>query len=189
MSKNVIGMSIALVLLGGGVAGLALTQAPPKPANNGQPPAADHERTVTEKDVPKAALDTLKKLAGSNAITEFAEEVEHGHKFYEGSWKGATGNVDAVVTEAGDLVVIEEVVPNDSVPSSARAAVEKAAGAGAKLTIEKKTMILYEAHWKKDGKSHELVLTPDARPFDEDKAAGETKKENGDKDDDDDDKD
>jgi hypothetical protein len=139
-----------------------------------KPAAQDSERKITENEVPKAALDALKKAAGNNKFTEFAEEIEHGHKFYEGSWAGPTGNVDAVVTEAGDLVVLEEVVPADKIPGAVAADAKKQAGQ-APFTVEKKTMVLYEIHYKKDGKSQELVLTPDARKFDEDAATGEPK--------------
>lgn len=127
----------------------------------------EQERSVKETEVPAAALGALKKLAGGAAITEFAEEIEHGHKFYEGSWKGADGNVDALVTEAGDLVEIEEAVPTEKVPGPARAAVEREAGKDAKLAWEKKTLLLYEVHFKKDGKVRELILTPDGRRFHE----------------------
>ena len=85
----------------------------------------EQERTVKENEVPAAALAALKKLAGSATITEFAEEIEHGHKFYEGSWKGPDGNVDALVTESGDVVEIEESIPADKVPAGVRAASEK----------------------------------------------------------------
>lgn len=47
------------------------------------------------------------KSFGTAAIRELAEETEHGHKLYEGSWTGTHGNVDALVTESGDLVEIE----------------------------------------------------------------------------------
>ena len=49
------------------------------------------ERQVAEAQVPAAALATLKKLAAGAKIYEFAEEVEYGHTFYEGSWKTASG--------------------------------------------------------------------------------------------------
>ncbi len=130
----------------------------------------DQERKITEKDVPPAALAALKKLAGAAAITEFAEEIEHGHKFYEGSWKGPDGNVDALVTESGDLVEIEETIAADKVPAAVRAATAKDAGKDAKPTFEKKTMVLYEAHYTKDGKEHEAVLTPDGRRWHEEGA-------------------
>ena len=34
-------------------------------------------------------------------------------------------------------------------------------------------MVLYELHYTKDGKAHELMLTPDARPYHEPHAQDE----------------
>lgn len=145
----------------------------------GPPEQGESERTVKESEVPKAALATLKKHAGDNAITEFAEEIEHGCKYYEGSWKSASGHVDVLVTEAGALVEIEEGVSADSIPAAVAAAVEKVAGKGAKLRYEKKTMVMYEVKFEKDKRRHELVLSPDGRQHEhEDEQAG--KGEDGD---------
>lgn len=124
---------------------------------------AEQERPVKESEVPAAALATLKKHAGATAITEFAEEIEHGSKFYEGSWKGPDGHIDVLVTEAGDLVEIEEATPADKVPAGVKAKVAQDAGKDAKLSWEKKTVVLYEVHFTKDGKARELVLTADGR--------------------------
>jgi len=142
----------------------------------------EKERKVKEAEVPKAALEALKKLADKATITEYAEEVEHGHKFYEGSWAGPGGKVDGLVTESGDLVEIEEAVSADQVPAAVRAESEKQAGKDAKLTFEKKTMVMYEVHFKKGDKGQEMVFTPDARPYHEEGA----KKGEKEKDDDDD---
>lgn len=139
--------------------------------------AEEQEREVTEAEVPAPALAALKKLAGGAKITEFAEEIEHGSTFYEGSWKTAAGtNVDALVTSAGDLVEIEEQVNPDQVPSTVLAAVGKLSGAGVPLFCEKKTMILYEVKFKKDDRRHEILYTPDGRTL-------EKNIERGDKDD------
>ncbi len=127
----------------------------------------EQERKIKEAEVPKPALEALKKLADKAAITEFAEEIERGHKFYEGSWAGPTGNVDALVTDAGDLVEIEEVVPAEKVPAVVRAESQKQAGKDAKMTFEKKTMVLYEVHFVKGGKGHEMIFTPDGRTYHE----------------------
>jgi len=169
-------------LLLGGL--LALAQDKPGQTPPAKAPAADGERKVKETEVPKAALDALKKLAGSAEIKEFAQETENGHKFYEGSWAGPNGNIDALVTDGGDLVEIEETIAADKVPAVVRADVSKAAGKDAAPTFEKKTMVLYEAHFKKDGEGHEMVLTPDGRHFEEGgaKNAKDEKDEDGDDD-------
>ena len=147
---------VAVALLGGLIA-----FAQPKPA------ALDQERKGKEAEVPEAALDALKKIADKATIKEFAEEIEHGHKFYEGTWSGPNGNVDCLVTETGDLVEIEEIISADKVPAVARAAAEKEAGKDAKLTWEKKTVVMYEVHFKKGDKGQEMILTPDGRRYHE----------------------
>src|SRR5262245_33504466 len=172
-----IGMLTALsVVLAGGLIVWA--------QDKGDKKMEEGERKVKEAEVPKAALDALKKLAGGAAFTEFAEEIEHGHKYYEGSWKGPDGNVDGLVTETGDVVEIEETIQSEKAPASVREAAEKEAGKDAKPTYEKKTVYLYEIHYKKDGKTRESIFTADGRVFHEEgEKAGE--KKNG-KDDDDD---
>lgn len=136
------------------------------PQDAGKPPA-DSERAVQEAEVPKAALDALRKLAGGAAITEFAEEIEHGLKYYEGTWAGANGKVDGLVTAAGDVVVVEEALAADGVPAVVRAAAAKEAGKDVAVTFEKKTVVMYEIHFRKDGKEREAVFLPDGRRFEE----------------------
>jgi hypothetical protein len=106
----------------------------------------------------------LKKLARGATITAYAEETEFGHTFYEGSWKGRSGsNTDVLVTAAGDLVEIEEQVGKEEVPATVLSAARKAAGKDTELGLEKKTMVLYEAKFRKGNSLHELLLAPDGR--------------------------
>jgi hypothetical protein len=161
---------VALAAGGAVVAlGMALAQPPAGGAGGAGGKAAaqpSSERTVKESEVPGPALAALKKLAAGAAFTEFAEEVEHGHTFYEGSWRGPHGNVDALVTPGGDIVEIEESMPPDGIPAGVRAAAEKEAGKEG-VAFERKTLYLYEIHWKKDGKGHEAIFTTDGRRYHE----------------------
>lgn len=148
------------------------------------------ERKVTEAQVPAAALATLKKLAGRATITEFAEEIEHGHTFYEGSWQAPSrGKMDVLVTASGDLVEIEERVTADQVPEAVLKAAGKAAGKGAKLGLEKKTMLLYEVKFRKGNRRHELLLTPDGRLVEEEVEKGKRHRNEDEEEEDDDDDD
>ncbi len=160
---------LPVIVLGIGFAACAILPGGRNASAQNKQNLQDQERKVQEAEVPKAALDTLKKLADKAAFTEFAEEIEHGHRFYEASWNGPSGNVDALVTESGDLVEIEEVIPGESVPAAARTEAEKEAGKDVKLMWEKKTVVMYEAHFKKNGKGREIILTPDGRRFHEEK--------------------
>ncbi len=136
--------------------------------------AEEQERKVGEGEVPPAALAALKKLASGAKFTEFSEEIEHGSKFYEGSWKAPTGdNVDALVTAGGDLVEIEQQVPAEQVPAAVLAAVRKQSGPDAALFCEKKTMILYELKFRKDGRRHEVLYAPDGRALEREAEEGD----------------
>lgn len=129
------------------------------------------ERSVKQAEVPARALAGLKKMAGDAALTEFAEEIEHGHKFYEGSFKGPDGNVDVLVTEAGDIVEVEESIPMGKAPEAVQMVAQQQAGKVA--TFERKTLYLYEIHFEKDGKERELIFTTDARAYSEKDGAAE----------------
>lgn len=180
---RLVNVAAAFALLGA-LAGTALVAAQEKKAGQ------DYEKKVKESDVPPAALAALKKLAEGAAFTEFAEEVEHGHKFYEGSWKGPDGNVDGLVSEAGDIVELEESIAPEKAPTGARTAAEREAGKDAKPRWERKTIYLYEIHFKKDGKGREVIFTADGRRFNEEAAMSPDHggdKKGDDKDDDDDD--
>jgi uncharacterized membrane protein YkoI len=146
------------------------------PAEAVQPTEA--ERQVTEAQVPAAALAALKKLAAGAEITNFAEEIEHGSTFYEGSWKNPSGaNMDVLVTPTGDLVEIEEQISIDKVPAAALKVARKAAGKETELTFEKKTTILYEVKFQKGESRHELLLTPDGRRVEESVEKGKPEEE------------
>lgn len=120
----------------------------------------EQERKVKESEVPKAALDALKKLADGAKFDEFEEETKNGLKFYEAEWKGPAGKREATVTENGDLLELEEPVSESAVPSAVLAAARKAAGNGTPVKFEKKTFVTYEVEFKKDGKEHELYISP-----------------------------
>ncbi len=125
---------------------------------------SQHERQVTESQVPAKALVALKKLAAGAKFTGFAEEVEHGSTFYEGSWKTPSGaNMDVLVTPAGALVEIEKQIDAGKVPAAVLALARKAAGKDTELMFEKKTMIQYEVKFGKGEHRHEMLLTPDGR--------------------------
>jgi len=149
-------LGVALLIAGS----LALAQGTPAPTKAVQ---GESEREVKESEVPKAALDALRRYANNATFTEFAEEIEHGHTFYEGSYKGSSGHVDVLVTDTGDLVEIEEAISADKAPAVVQAEARKAGGEKATLKFEKKTMVLYEVHFKQDGEGREVILTPDGR--------------------------
>ena len=126
--------------------------------------AEESERAVEAREVPPAALSALERMAGAATIDALSEEVEHGRTFYEGSWRGPSGRTDALVTPAGDVVEIEEAIPDASVPAPVLAELRRAAG-DASVQVERKTLYIYEGHFDRHGKEQEIQLTPDGRRY------------------------
>ena len=60
MNKRIVGAGLAVLLLAGGAIGLAFAQEPPEKEADGN---GEQERKVTQTDVPRAALDALKRVA------------------------------------------------------------------------------------------------------------------------------
>src|SRR5262245_54909509 len=120
MNKKLLAMIISM-----GVAslGTALLMAQPNAKKS-----EEQERKVQESEVPPAALAALKKASGGAKLNQIEEEIEDGFKFYEGQWSGPDGKIEALVTEKGDLVEIEEIVPPEKVPAAVRDAADKHAG-------------------------------------------------------------
>lgn len=136
------------------------------------------EREVSEAEVPATVMATLKKLAGGAKITQFAEEVDNGQTFYEGSWQTRSGaDMDVLVTQTGDLMEIEEQVSADKVPAAILKVATKVTGSGAPLAMEKRTIILYEVKFQKGGRQHELMLTPDGRRIEVEAGQGNSNRE------------
>ncbi|HVP09558.1 MAG TPA: hypothetical protein VMV94_00025 [Phycisphaerae bacterium] len=124
-----------------------------------KPKEGDKEKKIQEGQVPPPALTLIKKLAGTAKIEEFEQSTKQGAKVYEAEWKTPDGKMEVVVSEAGDLLATEEVVPADKVPAAVKAAAEKEAGKDAKVEYEKKTIIVYQAKITK-GKAEKVMLTP-----------------------------
>lgn len=166
MKRTSLYLSILVVCVLAAAVGITLVHAAEPPKQE------ERERKVKEAEVPKAALDALKKLAAGNALTEFSEEVEHGVTFYEGSWKGSNGKVDALVTPQGDLVEIEESINLMSAPKAVVDKAQSAAGKDAKLFVEKKTVIYYEVKFQKGNRKHEVIYSPDGREHEHEEESG-----------------
>jgi hypothetical protein len=136
---------IAAVLAVLGVAGLA---------------AALDDEKVTLEQVPAAARRALEQQAGGARITEIEREVERGVTVYEAEWVDHGTEREASVSADGELLEIEEEVTLDKVPAAVRAAIAKHIGAGAKMEIEKTTVVYYEVEATVDGKHKELYFSP-----------------------------
>jgi len=151
----------------------------------------DDDDGLTVDQLPAPARTALLKLAGGAKIVEVERETEHGATIFEAAWSANGTKHEAAVTSDGTLVETEEVIPVDQAPSAVRAAIAKHFGAETTVVVERKTIILYEAEAKIDGKESELLIFPTGQihedKHDDDDHHGDDNGDDGDDDRDDDD--
>jgi hypothetical protein len=73
---------------------------------------------------------------------------------------------DVTIDAWGAVLDVEEEVVLESIPGTARAAIEKAAGSGQITKVERVSggkQAAYEAHLRKDGKRSEVKISADGR--------------------------
>lgn len=142
-------------------------------------------------DVPEAAREAMKKLAGGARTTEVERENEHGVACYEAEWKVNGREVEAKVMANGDLLEMEQEVSASEVPQKVKAAAGKVFPAGADVEYERITVVMYEVEGKVDGKEREILIFPTgvihSQMDDEDEDEGDDEDDDEDDDDDDDD--
>ena len=83
------------------------------------------EKTVGEKDVPKAVLKAFNDSYPGAAIREYSEETENGGTSYEISCVYEGRKIDAVYMPDGSVSEIEEVIPPDSLPGAVQQAISR----------------------------------------------------------------
>ena len=128
----------------------------------------DDEDDLTIEQVPEPARAALLKLAGGAKIIKAERDKEHGAVIYEAEWTTGDTQCEAAVTADGTLVETAEIIPAEKAPAAVRAAIAKHFAAGAKLTVEKKMIVVYEVEAKADGKKTELIVLPTGQVHDED---------------------
>ncbi|MCX7426238.1 MAG: hypothetical protein NTW96_11540 [Planctomycetia bacterium] len=137
--------------------GVAITQAA---RDNDKDDKEQGEKQVSLDQIPEAAKAALVKLAGKAKIEEVGVEEEDGVTLYEGSWKVKNAEHEAMVTADGDLVERTSEVALGKTPKAVQDAAAKAFAEGAKLTVERKTIVLYEIEATVDGKEKEILVAP-----------------------------
>ena len=119
----------------------------------------DDDDDLTLDQLPVAARAALLKLAGSNRITEVEREREHGVMVYEAEWTAGGTAHEAAVLADGTLLETEEIVPVVRTPTAVQRAISEHFG-DAQVEVALKTIMIYEAEARIDGREVELVIFP-----------------------------
>jgi uncharacterized membrane protein YkoI len=119
------------------------------------------EKKIALKDVPPAVQQAIKAQSGGATLRGVSQEVEKGKTLYEAEFKIEGHSKDITFDEQGAIISVEEEVPLNQIPATARTAIEKAAGAGKVLEVEMVTeggKTFYEAQISRDGKKSEVKV-------------------------------
>lgn len=127
----------------------------------------DDEDDIALDQVPEPARTALLTLAGNAQITKAEREKEHGVLVYEAEWVVNGTKHEAAVTADGVLIETGEIVPVEKLPAAVRAAIAKHFPANAKVTVEKKMVVVYEVEARIDGKEREVIVFPSGKVHEE----------------------
>jgi len=126
--------------------------------------ALSAEKKIRIQDAPAAVQAAVKEQTKNATLVGLTKEVENGQTLYEAETKMDGKTRDVLIDGNGAVVAVEQEVALASVPSPAKAAIEKKATGGKVTKVEaitKGSTVTYEAAITKAGKKSELVVAAD----------------------------
>src|SRR5713226_3278127 len=125
------------------------------------------ETKVKMTDLPMPVQQTVKEQTKDAILVGITKEKENGKTVYEVETKVNGKGRDILVDTAGAVIEVEQEVEIDTIPSAAKAAIEKKA-AGAKITkvetLTKRGNTTDEAAITKGKKTSEITVAADGSP-------------------------
>jgi len=126
------------------------------------------EKKIGAKDLPPAVQKAVPRQTKGAEIKGYNQETEKGKTFYEVETMLNGKSRDLLFDASGALVEVEEEIALDSIPSAAKAAIEKRAANGKVNKVESVTRgqsVSYEAEiTSMTGKRSEVAVQPDGSP-------------------------
>lgn len=145
--------------------GASLASAAPKRSQKEE--GGEQESRVKMKDLPAAVQQTVREQSKGATIRGLSREVENGETNYEVELRVNGHNRDVLIDPNGAVVEVEEQVTLASLPAVVRTAIEQNAAGGRVVLVESltkgDTLMWYEAHVKKAGKSREIKINPEGQ--------------------------
>jgi uncharacterized protein with beta-barrel porin domain len=130
------------------------------------------ETKVKLESLPPAVQAAVKERTRNATLVGLSTEKEKGKTTYEVETTVNGKSRDLVLDKTGAILETEDEVELNSIPAPAKAALQKRAGAGTIIKVEKLTAgssISYEAAIKtKSGKTIEAAVNADGAPHKED---------------------
>lgn len=127
------------------------------------------EKKIQSKDLPPAVQKAVPAETKGAEIKGYNQETEKGKTFYEVETVLNGKSRDLLFDGSGALVEVEEEIALDSIPSAAKAAIQKRAANGKVNKVESVTRgqsVSYEAEiTSKTGKRSEVAVQADGSPM------------------------
>jgi putative PepSY-like beta-lactamase-inhibitor len=155
-----VALTVAVMLTGASLASAA-------PKRSQKEEGSAQESRVKMKDLPAAVQQTVREQSKGATIRGLSREVENGETNYEVELRVNGHNRDVLIDPNGAVVEVEEQVTLASLPAVVRMAIEQNAAGGRVVLVESLTkggtLMWYEAHVKKAGKSREIKINPEGQ--------------------------
>lgn len=162
MKLRLLGAAFTVAVM---LTGASLASAAPKRSQKEE--GGGQESRIKMKDLPAAVQQTVREQSKGATIRGLSREVENGETNYEVELRVNGHNRDVLIAPNGTVVEVEEQVTLDSLPAVVRTAIEQNAAGGRTVLVESLTkggtLMWYEAHIKKAGKSREVKINPEGQ--------------------------
>jgi uncharacterized membrane protein YkoI len=126
------------------------------------------EKKVKLEELPPAVQAAVREQTKNAALVGVSAEKEKGKTFYEVETKVGGKSHDLLLDQTGAVVQTEDEIDTETVPASAKSAIQKRAAGGTISKVEKVTtgtVISYEAVIRtKAGKTVEYAVNADGTP-------------------------
>lgn len=129
--------------------------------------AQDSETKVSLQGLPPAVQQAVKAQSQGATLRGVAKEVKDGVTLYEAEMTVHGRTKDITFDAQGKIVSVEEQTTLSKIPEAARAAIQKAAGTGKLVLVEKVTRgetTFYEGHITHGPKASEVTVDANGKP-------------------------
>ncbi len=116
-------------------------------------------RTIKAGDLPAKVVAALESQFPGASILGAKREIEDGVPLFEVRASTKDGrSVEAAITEAGDLVEVEEAATMDSLPPAVAKTLKAVLPGGKLEECERKVVTLYSIEKNLEGRTYEVVI-------------------------------
>jgi len=125
----------------------------------------ENEEKVEPEDLPAGVQETVLKISQGTAIRGLAREKEGEATVYEVELDVNGRTRDVIISESGEVLIVEEEVPFATLPAAVRTTLETESLNGEISLVESIAeggkLTAYEAHLKVAGKEKEVKVDPE----------------------------